>query len=112
MSGDGGDELFGGYERYHWGARLWQKLARIPRPLRQATAGLLRQIPARAWNTVAALGAPMLPSQYRSPSFGAKLRVVGDLLTARSQEELYVRQMSLWSEREEVVRMLSGRRRP
>lgn len=45
LTGDGGDELFCGYRRYLQGARLWQRLRRIPRPLRAALAGGLELVP-------------------------------------------------------------------
>ena len=103
LSGDGGDELFGGYDRYHWGGRLWRKLALIPRPVRATAAGMVRGIPVRAWNAAAALGAPLLPPRYHPPSLGAKLHAVGDMLDVRSRDELYVRQMSLWDDDSAVV---------
>jgi asparagine synthase (glutamine-hydrolysing) len=103
LSGDGGDELLGGYERYHWGGRLWRKLSRIPHAVRATAAGVVHGIPVRAWNAAAGLGAPLLPARLHPPSFGAKLHTVGDLLRARDEDDLYVRQMSFWGEEDEVV---------
>ena len=39
LSGDGGDELFGGYHRHILGPRFWGRIAGVPRPLRQALFG-------------------------------------------------------------------------
>lgn len=56
LSGDGGDELFSGYERYFWNTTIWNTLRRIPSPVRSTAAGLAKCIPAHAFRLMGALG--------------------------------------------------------
>lgn len=66
LTGDGGDEAFGGYVRYRSEGGLVGGLHRLPRPLRRGLAGALEWVPAAAWDQAAGL----LPARRR-PRFPA-----------------------------------------
>ncbi len=52
VSGDAGDELFGGYNRYFWAPKIWNKVAWLPMPMRKTLGRLLNTIPINAWDAL------------------------------------------------------------
>ena len=93
LTGDGGDELFAGYNRHVTAARIWNGAARLPAPMRR-TAG-------------AALNAPMvltiveglsraLPDRWRVSAMKERLPKLGAVVDASSPQDFYARLVSCW----------------
>ncbi|QBL09810.1 asparagine synthase (glutamine-hydrolyzing) [Rheinheimera sp. D18] len=99
LSGDAGDELFCGYNRYLLTARLWHKLNRVPVLLRKMLAGVMTAIPVKGWN---ALG-KILPLRARLSNLGDKLHKAAAVLACRDAEHLYLGLVSHWQNPEQVV---------
>ena len=90
LSGDAGDELFAGYNRYFVGKRVWDRVAHVPRRLRGALAAALIGPSPRAWDRVFSLIAPMLPASARIQLPGDKLHKLARMLTPPSAEAFYL----------------------
>lgn len=84
LSGDGGDELFGGYTPYQFAPRYWRLLSKLPRRLRALSAAIISRSPA--------------------PD---KLLKLAEVMAAHSKEEFYRLMMSHWTAPELVVRNAS-----
>lgn len=103
LSGDGGDELFGGYNRYSWATNIWRSVGCLPRSFRVALAGVLTVLPPQAWNVVFQGLGKLLPTGWRYANPGDKLHKLAEVLPVRSQEEMYRNLVSLWKQPGKVV---------
>lgn len=99
LSGDAGDEIFCGYNRYILTAKLWRKLNRVPMILRKLLSMLLIAVPVSTWNRVAFL----LPKRWRLNNLGDKLHKAAMVVTCSSVEKLYLGLVSHWQQPELVV---------
>lgn len=99
LSGDAGDELFGGYNRYAWATRILQH----PIFLRKLVAEGLSALSPSAWNRLSIALGPALPKSMRFVSPGDKLHKFASILGAESQETIYRSLVSTWPAPETVV---------
>jgi len=97
LSGDAGDELFGGYQRYQHAPRLWRALARLPRPARRVTGALARaahDLPEPAGALLDRLGRGYTGKR----STRDRLRQVSELCRLNSRHEVFNYLRSYWKE--------------
>jgi asparagine synthase (glutamine-hydrolysing) len=109
LSGDGGDELFAGYNRYLWAERVWGAVRRGPVGLRRTASRVLKSVKPASWDWLYSRAEPILPPTLRQRMPGYKMHKLADLLGAESPEEMYQTLTSHWSEPALVVK---GAREP
>ncbi len=96
LSGDGGDETFGGYNRYAWANNLKRGINLTPLALRRLAQRCLTGAAPRRWDGAFATVAPLLPRRRRHTQVGDKLHKLAEIVDAPTREEMYWRLVSQW----------------
>ena len=92
LSGDGGDELFAGYNRYQLTQRFWRSLSLMPQPLRKGAAAALTAVRPDRWTQLLSV----LPRRLRPPQAGDKVHKAASVLRLGSADAVYRRLVSHW----------------
>lgn len=111
LSGDGGDEVFGGYNRYTVASRAWRRLDRFPVGVRRLAASALLRVSPADWDDLATKLGRLLPERWRYSSAGDKVHKAAGLLDAKDEADLYRHLVSFWPPRS-VVLGDAGRQMP
>lgn len=96
LSGDGGDELFGGYNRYFLGRRIWDRIGWVPQSLRRTAARFLAAPSPERWDALFTRTSWLLPPAARQRTPGDKLHKLAEILAADNSEDFYCGQVSHW----------------
>lgn len=100
LSGDGGDELFAGYDRYFRTLAIWGKVGRLPAAGRRALAAALKRSPDGLLKFFALMAGTTTRAGTLSPD---RMRKLGGMVSSPTAEALYRELLSHWREPSSAV---------
>lgn len=103
LSGDGGDELFGGYERYIKGLAIWNKIGWMPAWASAALARGLRTLSTQSWDNVFRIFDLAAPKVFRHRSPGDKLHKLAEIILRGGPPGIYQHLASHWAKPSSLV---------
>lgn len=104
LSGDGGDELFGGYNRYYWGQRIWSKIDWMPSSLRQILGRLIISLPTSTLNMTGSLLENFAPTLAVNQLADKVHKLAVRLGEFQNLDGLYLSLLTEWDNPSKVVK--------
>ena len=96
LSGDAGDELLGGYDRYFLSKSIWEKIGWFPRSGRHALGKTIMKIPVYRWDQLNSLISNFHLGKRHIERLGDRAHKLAEILTAPTPEALYFDLISQW----------------
>lgn len=98
LTGDGGDELFAGYNRYNWAPYLWNKMSFVPHFLRSSFAKLGTKLDPKKWDHIYSLF-----GGNSETHFGTKAVKFTHILDSNTPMEFHDLLLSQWHHPEDIL---------
>ncbi len=106
LSGDGGDELFAGYNRYLYLVRIWKKIGFIPHYLRKQIGVGLSQPSVEFWDQLYTKLSSQKNTEKRQRLVGLKIQKLAGLLQKRTELDAYDYLLSFWDDPQELLNVI------
>jgi asparagine synthase (glutamine-hydrolysing) len=103
LSGDAGDELFGGYNRYLLASTIWKGMGRVPAFARCSLAWCMKTVPPGIWNAIFGSRNKLVPHSLRMSLPGDKFQKLSELLDCQTPEAVYHNLISHWKRPADIV---------
>ncbi|HEY6351152.1 MAG TPA: asparagine synthase (glutamine-hydrolyzing) [Candidatus Angelobacter sp.] len=102
LSGDGGDELFAGYNRYFLTSSIWNSMKWAPKPVRKMAARLIHSLPPSGIDRMYGCVRPVIPARRRFSAVGDKAHKLAAFWDLGSPQAIYLQALSHWTPSEIV----------
>jgi asparagine synthase (glutamine-hydrolysing) len=96
LSGDAGDELFAGYNRYFWGESIWRSIGWMPPVMKKASASLLTSFSPQTWEFLFKTLGPVLPNRLRQKNPADKVQKLSEVVNVVSPIDMYRKFATHW----------------
>ncbi|MBL4890789.1 MAG: asparagine synthase (glutamine-hydrolyzing) [Rhizobiaceae bacterium] len=103
LSGDAGDELFGGYNRYSWVDKIWKIVRLLPQPVWRGVAGGIKSVPVKTLNTAFDYVSKFMPQRFNVALPGDKAHKLAGILASGSPDKIYWGLVSNWRQPSDLV---------
>lgn len=103
LSGDAGDELFGGYNRYFLTNSIWRRIRWLPRPGRRLLARGITSISPSRWDRLSALMAATVSGRIAAQRVGDKAHKLAAILPSATRQDIYQDLVSFWKAPSDLV---------
>jgi len=103
LSGDGGDEIFGGYNRYFMANRAWKRIEKAPLMLRKYFSKGITSVSPKTWNGIINGASVLLPESIKITHPGDKVYKLADMLNSMNIDDVYGGLVTHWKNPFEIV---------